>query len=53
MVNGIKYNQPMPGNDLLSASEIAHIIDYINHSWGNDVASIPQDSVAWFLDRCN
>ncbi len=53
MVNGITYNQPMPGNDQLSASEIAHIMDYINHSWGNDIISIPQDSVSQLLNQCN
>lgn len=36
IVNGKSYNQPMVGIDALSDFEITNVINYINHSWGND-----------------
>lgn len=36
VVNGITYNQPMVGIEVLSDFEITNIINYINHSWGNN-----------------
>lgn len=36
IVNGVDYNQPMPGNDKLTALEIAEIITYAANSWGNE-----------------
>jgi len=35
VVNGKKYNQPMPGFDHLTNIEIAEIITYICNSWDN------------------
>ncbi|MDX2247627.1 MAG: cytochrome c [Bacteroidia bacterium] len=33
IVNGIEYNRPMPGNSMLSPSEITAIIRYIQQKW--------------------
>ncbi len=35
VVNGTKYNQPMPSLDYLTNIEIAEIITYISNSWEN------------------
>lgn len=35
-VNGKKYNAPMSGVPQLTDVEIANIINYINHEWGNN-----------------
>ncbi len=52
VVNGTTYNHPMPGNDILTETEIYHIIDYINHSWENDIEEIPGDSIDDYLKKC-
>ncbi len=36
MVNGKRYNRPMPANKQLSDLEIAEIVTYIYHQWGNE-----------------
>lgn len=36
VVNDTTYNQVMPGVADLSEFQIANIINYINHAWGND-----------------
>ena len=34
-VNGIKYNQPMPGNPNLTNIEIQELMIYITNAWDN------------------
>lgn len=34
-VNGVKYNQLMPGNEALTDSEITNLLNYIQNTWGN------------------
>ena len=36
LVNGKRYNRPMPANKQLSDLEIAEIVTYIYHQWGNE-----------------
>ncbi len=36
VVNGKTYNQPMAGIPELKTMEIALLINFINHQWGND-----------------
>lgn len=36
VVNDTTYKQVMPGVENLSEFQIANIINYINHAWGND-----------------
>jgi len=52
-VNGIKYNHPMPGNLELTSNEIANIIDFIFHAWGNDIPRIERDSISLLLSQCD
>lgn len=40
VVNGVTYNQPMPGNQELSEFQIVNIMNYINNAWGNDYGEI-------------
>lgn len=34
-VNGILYNQVMPGNQALSPARLTNLLNYIENSWGN------------------
>lgn len=36
VVNGITYNQPMPGQEDLTDLEIAEIVTYVYFTWGKD-----------------
>lgn len=36
MVNGVLYNEVMPGNSELSEFQIVNIANYLNQAWGND-----------------
>ena len=52
IVNGKTYNQPMPGIDYLTDTEIANIINYINHAWGNDNGMIHFKEMRAALKAC-
>ena len=39
-VNGVTYNQPMPGNEELTEFQVVNIVNYINSAWGNDYPEI-------------
>jgi len=45
LVNGITYNQPMPGNQHLTSIEIAQISTYIYNVWGNQKGLIGTEQV--------
>lgn len=49
VVNGITYNQPMPGNAELSEFQIVNIANYINGAWGNDGPDITVGEVRRWL----
>jgi mono/diheme cytochrome c family protein len=51
IVNGIEYNQEMPGKKY-TAVQITNITNYINNAWGNDygVTSLEQSSIS--LQNC-
>ncbi|WP_250632363.1 c-type cytochrome [Rhodoflexus caldus] len=34
-VNGVKYNNEMPGQNHLTDQEIADVLNYVQNSWGN------------------
>ena len=51
-VNGIIYNNAMPGVPQLTDFEIANILNYINHSWGNDYGFVTIDEVRASLEKC-
>lgn len=44
VVNDTTYNQAMEGIKELSEFQIANVINYINHAWGNDfgIAKVPE-----------
>ncbi len=47
VVNGVTYNQEMPGQKYTEV-QITNIINYINNSWGNDfgVVTLKESTVA-------
>ena len=51
-VNGVVYNQEMPGNKELRALEIAEIVTFITNSWGNEKGLISARNVEEFLNSC-
>lgn len=51
MVNGLIYNQPMPGNPNLTNLEIARILTYLYNIWGNQEGVIDANSVEKFLEQ--
>lgn len=51
-VNGKIYDQPMAGIPKLNEFEIANLINYIHHSWGNDLGYVSLEKVRSALDTC-
>lgn len=52
VVNGITYEEPMPGVPQLSEYQIANIINYINHAWGNDYGFATVEPIQQQLKKC-
>ena len=52
-VNGKTYNQPMEGIPTLETHELFLLINYINHSWGNDAKYTDFREVEANLQKCN
>ena len=52
VVNGITYTTPMAGIPQLKDVEIANIINYINHAWGNDNGYTSVKVVQEQLQQC-
>ena len=52
IVNGRLYDQPMEGIPNLNDVEITNIINYINHSWGNDLEVVKHADIKSSLERC-
>jgi len=52
IVNGQSYHQPMAGIPKLTEFEIANIINYINHAWGNDYGYVRMDKIRTELEDC-
>ncbi len=51
-IDGVLYNQAMPGNKDLTEFEITNIINYINQAWGNDFGYTSVGEVREKLDAC-
>ena len=51
-VNGVTYNQPMPGIPTLTNLEIAEIATFIYNNWENERGLIPIDTVRVIMERC-
>ncbi len=52
VVNGKTYNNPMAAIPQLSDIEITNIINYINHSWGNDFGYVQFETARQVLKGC-
>lgn len=52
MVNGKKFNQPMPGVPALTELEIAEIATYIYNSWGHERGRVEIKDVSEALASC-
>lgn len=52
VVDGITYNQPMPGHEELYPLEIAELITYIQNSWGNEADKTSIEEVEAALKTC-
>ncbi len=51
LVNGITYDEAMPGNKELSEFQIVNIVNYINQAWGNDYGRIAvEDTRKWVAE---
>ena len=51
-VNGVEYNQIMPGIPNLTDLEIAEVITYVSNSWGNDAGLIDVKQASKWLEEC-
>lgn len=52
VVNGRAYAEKMPGVPRLSEVDITNILNYINHSWGNQNPPYRLDEVRELLQHC-
>jgi mono/diheme cytochrome c family protein len=52
IVNGKIYNEVMPGVQRLTDFEIANVINYINHAWGNEYGYAKYEDVKTALEEC-
>jgi len=53
VVNGIEYNQYMPGNEGLTDSEITNLLNYVQQHWGNQGDAYTMREVSGLLGACN
>jgi cytochrome c551 len=51
IVNGISYNQPMPGNSQFTDLEIAQLATYLYNIWGASEGVIDANQVRRYLDN--
>lgn len=52
VINGITYNQPMPGVFTLTDLEVAEIATYVYNSWSNNKGLIEVNDVSRILNAC-
>ena len=52
MVNGIVYDQPMPGNPALTDLEIAELVTFLNSTWADQQDLTEPVQVRRVLDQC-
>jgi mono/diheme cytochrome c family protein len=52
MVNGVSFNQPMPGIQGLTNLEVAEIATFIYNTWGHERGYIDVKSVNKVLENC-
>ncbi|WP_461053573.1 c-type cytochrome [Spirosoma arcticum] len=52
VVNGKRYNRPMPAQPQLSALEIAELTTYIYNEWGDETTLTDVKAVTPVLEQC-
>lgn len=52
IVNGNRYETPMAGVENLTEFQIANVINYINHAWGNDYGFVKVEELREQLKKC-
>ncbi|MEM6697982.1 MAG: cytochrome c, partial [Bacteroidota bacterium] len=52
VVNGITYNQAMPGFPKLTEAEVANIINYMLYEWNSEVKVLNMKEVTDGLEAC-
>jgi cytochrome c551 len=52
VVNGVTYNQVMPGNLNVAGSDMANIINYIGQKWYNKDVTVDLNMVKKELEKC-
>lgn len=53
VINGIKYNQPMPSNQILTDLDIAYILTYVTTNFGGQDSIYSHEEVKENLRKCN
>jgi len=53
VVNGIEYNQVMPGHEDLTDSQITNLLNFLQTNWGNQNQPYTIREASELLDRCN
>ncbi|MEM7297298.1 MAG: cytochrome c [Bacteroidota bacterium] len=51
VVNGVTYNQMMPGNPITNL-EVAEVLTFITNAWGNEAGLIGVKDVDDWIDSC-
>ncbi|WP_425392685.1 c-type cytochrome [Ekhidna sp.] len=51
VVNGVTYNQMMPGNPITNL-EVAEVLTYIGNAWGNEAGLVGVKDVDKWLEEC-
>ncbi len=52
IVNGVQFNQPMPGVSSLSDLEVAQIATYIYNNWSHERGLVEVNDVSAILTEC-
>ncbi|TGE06113.1 c-type cytochrome [Hymenobacter fodinae] len=53
VVNGVEYNQVMPGHDDLTDSQIANLLNFVQQNWGNKNQAYTIHEASELLGHCN
>ena len=53
VVNGIKYNVPMPAQEYLTDRQIADVLNYSKNSWGNKIPGAVTPAMVENLRKIN
>ncbi|WP_420317925.1 c-type cytochrome [Ekhidna sp.] len=51
VVNGVTYNQMMPGNPITNL-EVAEVLTFIGNAWGNEIGLVGVKDVDKWIDEC-